>query len=176
MTTTHPASTLADRLRAVRVALSGYLGLEVDARSETLPKADVASSGDGLAVLVHRCGLSPFEQDVLVMAAGAELDQAVAELCARAQGDPARRYATFGLALRAIGGGHWDAVSADRPLRALALLSIDRRTGGLTEGRLVVDDRILLALLGLDSVDERLSEVADAEAPADTTCLPGTRR
>ena len=70
--------------------------------------------------------------------------------------------------MRAIGGGHWDAVSADRPLRALALLSIDRRTGGLTEGRLVVDDRILLALLGLDSVDERLSEVADAEAPADT--------
>ena len=167
MTATHPASTLADRLHAVRGALSGYLGLEVDALVEALPEADAVPSRDGLAVLVHRCGLSPFEQDTLVMAAGVELDQAVAELCARAQGDPARRYATFGLALRAIAGGHWDAVSADRPLRALALVNVDRRTGGLTEGPLVVDERILLALLGLDSLDERLSEVADFEAPAD---------
>ena len=167
MITAGPTPTLADRMQAVRAALTACLGLEADALPPALPEAGPAPERDGLAVLVRRCGLSPFEQDTLVMAAAAELDQAVAGLCARAQGDPARRYATFGLALRALDGGHWDAVSAGRPLRALALVGVDRRAGGLTEGRLVVDDRILLALLGLDSVDERLSEVADAETPAD---------
>ena len=164
-------STLADRLHAVRDALSAYVGLEVDEIPGAPPETGGAPSRDGLAGLVRQCGLSPFERDTLVMAAGIELDQSLAELCARALGDPARRYATFGLALRAIDGGHWDAVSADGPLRALALVDVDRRTGGLTEARLVVDDRILLALLGLDSVDERLSEVADAEAP-DGSVLP----
>lgn len=168
---TTATSALAHRLCAVRDALSGYLGLEADAVAGGRPETNGVPSRDGLAVLVRQCGLTPFEQDLLVLAAGAELDQAVAEMCARALGDPGRRYATFGLALRVIDGGHWDAVSAEGPLRSLALAEVDRRTGGLTEARLVVDDRVLLALLGLDSVDERLSEVADAEAP-DGGALP----
>ena len=175
MTTTCPVPTLADRLHAVRGALTAYLGLELEALPATLPESRAAPVRDGLARLAHQCGLSPFEQDALVMAAGAEVDGVTAELCARAQGDPARRYATFGLALRALSGGHWDAASADRPLRALALVSVDRRTGGLSEGRLVVDDRVLLALLGLDSVDERLSEIADAEVPTGAV-LPATHQ
>ncbi|HMP43448.1 MAG TPA: ATP-binding protein, partial [Roseiflexaceae bacterium] len=44
-------------------------------------------------------GLSPFEADLLLLCAGAELDPAVAVACATAHGDPQRTRPTAGLAL-----------------------------------------------------------------------------
>ena len=55
-------------------------------------------------------GLSEFERDVLLLCAAVEFDAAFASLCASASGDPARPYATFGLAL---------ATLPNRPLRPL---------------------------------------------------------
>ncbi|MBL7516363.1 hypothetical protein I6A94_42375, partial [Frankia sp. CN4] len=135
---------------------------EADAR----PRGGTPPEPDWLAVLARRCGLSPFERDVLALAAGCALDPSLAELCARAHGDPARPFATFGLALAALPGPHWDAVAPDGPLRALALVELDTHAGGLVGARLGVDERVLLALVGLDVADPRLAELAETVAPA----------
>lgn len=150
--------TFADRLHAIRVALAGALGETAGPPAGPIPS-------DGLARIVQRCGLSPFERDVLVLAAGVELDDEMARWCAGVQGDSAWSWASFGLALRVLPDPHWDALSPDAPLRGLALLEIDRRIGGLTLARLRVTERILLALLGLDATDEQLAEIALVQAP-----------
>src|SRR4051812_15885592 len=54
-----------------------------------------------LEVVCQRFGLSSFERAVLLLCAGMELDSGFAARCAAAQGDPARRYPTFSLALAA---------------------------------------------------------------------------
>ena len=51
-----------------------------------------------LILLAQRLDLSAFERDTLLLCAAMELDPGMAALCARAQGNPARNYPTFGLA------------------------------------------------------------------------------
>src|SRR5438067_231625 len=55
-----------------------------------------------LEALCRTFGLSSFERDTLLLCAGVELETAFAPLCAAAQGDPARPYPTFSLALAAL--------------------------------------------------------------------------
>ena len=69
-------------------------------------------------------GLSPFERDVLLLCAAAELDGSVAPLCAHAAGDPARPYPTFGLALTALAEPHWSALAPVAPLRRWRLVEL----------------------------------------------------
>jgi ATPase family associated with various cellular activities (AAA) len=158
--------TLAGRLHAVRSALAGYLG-------ETTDAAATPTGNDGLAALAGRCGLSPFERDTLVLVAGVELDDSIAGLCARVHGDVSWSWASFGLALRALPDPHWDALGSQAPLRSLALVDHDRRAGGLTTARLRVDERVLLAILGVDSVDDELAAFATVLIP-DEGLLPRT--
>ena len=150
--------TFAGRMQAIQTALAEALG-------ETAGPPTTPPSQDGLAEIVIRCGLTPFERDVLVLAAGVELDDDLAARCARWHGDPTWSWASFGLALRVLPDPHWDALAPDAPLRGLALLEFDRRAGGLTLARLRIDERILLSLVGLDTADERLAEVAEVEPP-----------
>ena len=72
--------------------------------------------------LARRLGLSPFERDVLLLAAGVELDAQIAAAVAAAQGGPASP--TFGLALSTLPDPHWDALSPDRPLRRRRLVRL----------------------------------------------------
>ncbi len=155
------SATLTDRLRAIRRLLA-------DATGAACGDEPVPSGADGLDDIVVACGLSPFERDVLVLAAGCELDGRIAAMCAALAGDPAKSFATFGVALRMLPGAHWDAVEARGPLRALALVTLDRNASAwLTRSRLSVDERVLLALVGLDTVDELLADVATARPPGD---------
>jgi len=50
--------------------------------------------------------LSAFEREVLLLAAGVEMDAQLAALCAQAAGYPQRPWATFGLALAALPNPH----------------------------------------------------------------------
>ena len=59
--------------------------------------------------LAHIFSLSGFERDVLLLAAGVEMDSDLAALCGAAQNQPQRPYATFGLALGALAEPHWSA-------------------------------------------------------------------
>jgi ATPase family protein associated with various cellular activities (AAA)/winged helix domain-containing protein len=111
-----------------------------------------------LEVLCERFGLSGFERDVLLLCAGVELDAACAQLCARAHGDPERQQPTFGLALAALPGAHWSALSPAAPLRRWRLVEVFG--DGVTRSPLRIDERVLHHLTGLDYLDERLSALA----------------
>ncbi|MCC5480619.1 AAA family ATPase [Streptomyces barringtoniae] len=127
------------------------------ARSE-LPACPEPEPGSALDTLCSCFGLSPFERDVLVLAAAAELDSTTASRCAASGGEPARPYPTFSLALAALDDAHWSALAPVGPLRRWRLLELDDRDGSvaLTASRLRIDERILHFLVGVDYLDVRL--------------------
>ena len=110
-----------------------------------------------LIVLAQRLGLSDFERDTLLLCAAVEIDPGIAELYARVQGANMRA-PTFALALQALEGASWDALSPHRPLRYARLVE-PAPTGAtpLTLTPLRVDERIAHYLKGLNVLDERLS-------------------
>ena len=100
-------------------------------------------------------GLSAFERDVLLLCAGVELDADFANLCGKAQGDPQRAYPSFDLALTALPGGHWSALTPNGPLRRWRLIDVgSNSTHRLSPLR--IDEGVLYALAGMDYSDENL--------------------
>jgi hypothetical protein len=117
-----------------------------------------ADAPPALVRLAAVFGLSPFERDVLLLCAATELDGSVAPLCARAAGDPARPYPTFGLALTALAEPHWSALAPVAPLRRWRLVElVNAGFEPLATTRLRIDERVLHHLAGLDYLDERLA-------------------
>lgn len=100
-------------------------------------------------------GLSPFEREIVLLAAAAELDPTTAARCAAASGDPSRTHPTFSLALAALGAPHWSALTPVAPLRRWRLIELDDETR-LTTSRLRVDERILHFLVGSPYLDAKL--------------------
>ena len=110
-----------------------------------------------LAVLAQHLGLSRFEQQVMLLCTAMELDTRTAELCGRAQGDNARRYPTFALALALFPNAAWDVMSPERPLRYWRLIEIQQsHAQPLTTSALRADERIVNHIKGLNHLDERL--------------------
>jgi len=136
------------------------------ARLDAVPPPDIEEvepswPDDGsvptLVALCQAFGLSPFERDTLLLCAGMELQSRFAPLCAAAQGDPARPYPTFSLALAALDAPNWGALTPDAPLRHWRLIEIAQQPGvPLTTSPLRIDERILHFLTGLQYLDERL--------------------
>ncbi|MFJ3954408.1 ATP-binding protein [Streptomyces libani] len=100
-------------------------------------------------------GLSPFEREVVLLAAAAELDPTTGARCAAASSDPGHAYPTFSLALAALGAPHWSALTPVAPLRRWRLVELDDETR-LTMSRLRLDERILHFLVGSPYLDARL--------------------
>ena len=100
-------------------------------------------------------GLSEFEREIVLLAAGAEMDSEIATLCSVAHGAPQKAWPTFGLAMALLPGAHWSALTPVRPLRHWQLLEVDE-TAGLTQGRLRIDERVLHYLAGIGYLDRRL--------------------
>jgi len=120
--------------------------------------AEAMDPSPALHILGERLGLSRFERQVLLLCAAIELDTRIASLCARAQGDPARTYPTFALALALFDEPAWDVLSPERPLRYWRLIEINQ-TGAqpLTASPLRADERIVNYLKGLNYLDDRLA-------------------
>ncbi|SFF76383.1 ATPase family associated with various cellular activities (AAA) [Novosphingobium sp. CF614] len=159
-----------------RLALAAALsGSEDDiAQADALLEAALAGLGAGGPArrLAERLGLGAFERDCLLLAAGPHLNPRVAPLCARFSGDPQGRV-TAAVAMAALPGAQWSALRPDAPLRALRCLRLadpDRPT--LSE--LLIDERMLLALLGEDAMDERLAPLVQPVGASGT--LPDTGR
>jgi hypothetical protein len=121
------------------------------------PSRDTAPA---LAAMCRALELSPFERDVLVMCAAVELDGTFAAACAAAHGDPSRAYPTFGLALAALPGAHWSALTPDAALRRWRLVELDP-AGTLTSAWLRIDEAVLHFLAGVFCVDERLGGLVE---------------
>jgi hypothetical protein len=122
-----------------------------------------------LVLLAHAFGLSDFERDILLLCAAVELDPDMGSLCAAAQGNAARAYPTFSLAMQAFADPSWDALSPHRPLRYLHLLEINQPGATpLTAAALRADERVVNYIKGLNALDERLSTLfspAGADIP-----------
>jgi hypothetical protein len=139
-------------------------------RGETPPPLpEIADSA--LAHLTEAFDLSPFERDILLLCAGMELDGEVPELCARVQGDAARGFPSFALALAMLPEAHWSALAPDAPLRAWRLVEMDAGPL-LTRARLRIDERVLHFLTGLQQMDERLATLLEKLPPAPPNELP----
>ena len=123
-----------------------------------------ASSSDGdFEPAIDRCatlfGLSPFERELLLLAAGVELDNALRQSVMRAHTRTAEgshlAQPTFSLAFATLMQPHWDALSPQAPLRRWKLVELDgRRTPALQP--VFVDERILYFLTGVAGFDDRL--------------------
>jgi hypothetical protein len=146
---------LEPELGAVRAALAGEPALEDLPASPTL---------DSICSLF---GLSCFERQLLVLAAGAEIDPAISAHCREraSHGAP-----TAALALSALPGPHWSALSTQAPLRRFALLA-PAGEGPLLERPLRIEERVLDLLAGVDHLDPRLDGIA-AELRAGAELVP----
>lgn len=167
---------LTARLRLVRLAVERHAaGVHAattssgtPTASETLPEPDTETlellsdevrafqRHSALGHLVEMFSLSPFEQDLLLLCAGIEFDGTFPSLCASAQGDARRNYATFSLALAALPDAHWSAVTAAAPLRRWRLIEVVNSGEGLLQSQLRIDERVLHYLAGISYMDQRL--------------------
>ncbi len=154
---------LVAALRPVHAALLRYAGREEDAAALPEERAECAALG----ALCERFELSGFECATLLLCAGVELDGRFAQLCAAAQGDPKRGYATFALALAALPDAHWSALSRQQPLRYWRLLDVGPGDT-LAMSPLRIDERILHFLTGVECTDERLDGIVHWLQPSDT--------
>jgi len=127
--------------------------------------ANTLTPPPSLDLLCATFGLSPFERDILLMCAGIELDTAFKHLCASAQGDPACLYPTFSLALAALPGAYWSAITPFAPLRYWLFIELGPGSE-LTKRQLRIDEYILHFLAGISYMDERLCGIL---RPADAT-------
>ena len=155
--------TSADRgQQALLVELDHLAGLLRAHAGEAVTPPPRGEAPPALARLAQAFGLSPFERDVLALAAGVELDARFATLCEQAGGVP---HATFGLALSALPNGHWSALTPVGPLRRWQLVELDRGDT-LATRRLRLDERVLHELAGVSYLDPRLAALTTPlEAP-----------
>jgi hypothetical protein len=127
-----------------------------------------------LDMLAELCDLSAFERGILLLCAGIELDSVFAALCAAAQGDSQRNYPTFSLALAALPGAYWAALSPDAPLRHWHMIEVEPGRS-LMSSPLRIDERILHYLVGVACLDAQLSSLFHTVEPSKQLVLSHLR-
>lgn len=137
-------------------ATAGGAGIDdgIDTVDDRAPHAGFVPSAERIGALF---GLSPFERDLLLLAAGVELDDALRRSVAQAQGlAPEQPLGIdYALALEVLPGAHWDAISPLAPLRHWQLVLADT-AGGLAHASLRIDERVLHHVAGVAATDPRL--------------------
>jgi hypothetical protein len=158
---------LAAEFARLRALLDGSDALDERTRGAELRVA--MSAPPAIDTLARMFELSDFERDLLLLVAGVEMDARLGPLCAQANGQAGRPWATFGLAMSLLPSAHWDAMIPSEPLRRWRLLEIDE-SAGLTVGRLRMDERVLHYLAGLNYLDQRLQPLLQPLPPAGLMC------
>jgi hypothetical protein len=133
-------------------------GTEDDAGEPGLDEEALHASLDPPAAIERLAtifGLSPFERDVVLLAAGVEMDSKLARRANEALGREARGAITFALALATLADPHWSALAPTAPLRRYRLVEMEADRG-LTSAALRIDERILHYLAGVNVLDPRL--------------------
>ena len=149
-------------IRAVREMLERYQsGDKEEHTANTAQDALDALGGEmptpaALDILTTVFRLSLFERNVLLLCAGVELDSNFSALVANIQGSPVYCLPSFGLALAALPGAHWSALSPDAPLRYWRLLELTNDQL-ISQSPLKIDEQILHYLAGVHQLDGRLT-------------------
>ncbi|MEU0226377.1 ATP-binding protein [Streptomyces sp. NPDC006284] len=125
------------------------------------PAGGPAGSGDRLALLAGRNGLTELDTTVLLTALAPDVDRTFEPLYGYLNDDVSRRRATVSLALDLCGApAHLAAVRArfhaSAPLRALGLLEVEESDRPFLTRSLRVPDRLAGHLLGDDAPDAAL--------------------
>ena len=153
---------------AARAARSSDGGADGRWRASAPTTARLAGPGTGASgfdLVTRLFELSPFEEDVLVLALAPEVDGSFGELFAAAQGDTRRRYPTPHLALDLLAGAFAERLVARRsflegsPLVRSRLIRLDEPgSPGATasEAALRLEPRIAALLLGMDRPDDEV--------------------
>jgi len=155
------------RLRLVRLANRGRPSspppsvppFELTQAELAMTEAERIDPPPALVQLRRRFGLSQFEEQILLLCAGIELDLGISQMCGNAQGDSERTYPTFALAMLLFDDPAWEALSPERPLRYWRLLEVTalNATQPFVTQPLRIDERIVSAIKGLHYLDERLA-------------------
>lgn len=152
---------VADAESAIDDAPSGIVYKTSSCACNSTDLASTSTDGTpqpALLMLAKQLGLSPFEQDVLLLCVAMELDSTMPAQCARANGDLTRAYPTFALAMTLFDEPAWEVVSPQRPLRYWRLLEINQSgSQPLVNSALRADERIVNFLRGLNYLDDRLA-------------------
>ena len=127
----------------VKIALEQFHALEM---------SQLPSAIEQLSTLCH---LSTFEQEILLLCAGMELDATFAPILAALHGDVQRNYPTFSVALGNLPSPNWAALSPGAPLRHWQLVEVGPGKA-LTLSPLRIDERILNFLTGVYHLDNQL--------------------
>ncbi len=156
------------RLRLQRMAGKGIQDSDIEQASVAMEQVIDVEPYPALVSLSQRFGLSRFEQGVLLLCVGMELDTRIAVLCAKAQQDNQSPYPTFALALSLFDEPAWDVVSPERPLRYWRLIEINQvGSQPLIASAIRADERIVNYIKGLNYLDDRLATlVMPVESPA----------
>src|SRR5262249_23742017 len=129
------------RLRArIEAQIAGGAG-ETGKRADCVAAAEATGFTPALVHCAQAFGLSPFERELLLLAAGLELDHGLRAAITTLNSGVSSR-ASYGVALAVLTQPHWDALSPDAPLRHWRM--VEPEPGGpLTQAGLRIDERIL---------------------------------
>ncbi|MGD0830447.1 MAG: ATP-binding protein [Terracidiphilus sp.] len=132
------------------------------------PSKDATPQDAAIDRLAAIFQLTLFERELLLLAAGVEMDSALADRCAQLTGRSAigaqHGLVTFSLAISTLSDPHWSALSSSAPLRRYRLLSLEPERG-LTSAGLHIDERVLHYLAGVNRLDARLEGMLFAKGP-----------
>jgi len=148
--------TLVAEIGRVRALLEAYR----DGTAPPPPPAELRERGafePAVDRLARLFGLSAFERQLVLLAAGVELDGGLAALVAELSGGDPRP--TFGLALAALPDAHWDALAPRSPLRRRRILELEPGPT-LASRPLRLSERVLHWLTGIDALDQELEGIA----------------
>ena len=133
----------------------------------TPPEEADAGPAPALDLVASAFSLSPFEEDVLLLAAAVELDASFAAVCREAADEARLAAPTFSLALSKLPDAHWSAVTPAAPLRYWHLIELAPGET-VTQSPIRVDERVLHFLTGISYLDPRLKPyVQPVGVPAD---------
>lgn len=105
-------------------------------------------------------GLTSFERKILLLCAGLELDSGFSTIKLPEQEQNNILVPTFAMALTAFKDAHWSSLSPEHPLRYWKLIELADKTQ-LTKSPLVINERILHFLTGINLTDESLSGIVE---------------
>ncbi|MBT9314896.1 ATP-binding protein [Leptothoe spongobia TAU-MAC 1115] len=145
---------LSQALAQVRQALAKQAGEEIDQPELTQTRLENNHEGQPFALeLLSRCfGLTEFEQNILLLCVGMELDGQWSTLCQTASG---KACPTLGLALSLFENTDWGALTPSAALRRYQLIDVGPGNA-LVNSPIRIDERILHYLTGVQYLDQRL--------------------
>jgi hypothetical protein len=114
-----------------------------------------------LEILVHSCGLTPFEEKILLVCAGVQVRDEYGKQIARWQGNSESVHPGFGLMLKGLSEPHWAAISPGAPLFRWNLIHLSS-DGVLVNSSLKIDESILHFLLGIHQLSKSLEPFVSA--------------